>query len=82
MITLKLREWNKISKLIKAEHAHKPSILMIREVTKRELGFTTRHHKQWNPGMSHYDEIMFLDFYNDAAETFFRLKYLNNDSMA
>jgi hypothetical protein len=41
---------------------------------RRELGFTTRLHQHWvNDGDlgSGYRITMYLDFYDDAAETFF-----------
>ncbi len=82
MIALKIREWNKISRIIKEENSHKPSIFLIRETMKRELGFTTRYHKQWDPGMNNFTETVFLDFYDDTVETFFRLKYITNDIVA
>ncbi len=75
MITLTDREWNKIRKQIKEEYAWKPSVLMIREVMKRELGFTTRYHKKWE-SQTGYIETIYLDFYDDASESWFRLKYL------
>ena len=48
---------------------------MIRDVMKRELGFTTRLHQDWDNGRG-YIETMYLDFYDEASETMFRLKYL------
>jgi hypothetical protein len=59
---------------------------------KRELGFTIRHHKglaewdkdQWEVMKSegfqnrhHYEMQVHLDFYNEAQQSFFMLKYLN-----
>jgi hypothetical protein len=79
MITLTEDEWTRIRKQLKAEYAWKPSVLLIRETMRRELGFTTRLHQHWvNDGDlgSGYRESVCLDFYNDAAETFFRMKYL------
>ena len=74
MITLTDREWRKIRDQIKIDYADKPSIWLMRSVMRRELGFTTRSHEDWNQGQ--YRTIMYLDFYDDAAETMFRLKYL------
>jgi len=76
MITLSKSEWITVSNKLKSDWAHKPSVLMIREVMKRELGFTTREHCFWNPGMSNYTELMYLDFYDEPSETMFRLRYL------
>lgn len=62
-------------------------------VCKRELGFTVRRHKglvphpvaEWEIMKSqgwdhryHYEDQVHLDFYNEAAQTWFVLKYLNN----
>jgi hypothetical protein len=78
MITLAPREWNKIRKQLKEEYAWKPSVLLIRETMKRELGFTTRYHQVYNE-QTGYIEHVCLDFYNDASESWFRLKYLNRE---
>jgi hypothetical protein len=80
-IRLTDEEWKKIRVQILEEFKLKPSVLMIRSVTRRELGFTTRYHREWVPapgydGYGQYEEFIFLDFYNDEQETFFRLKYL------
>jgi hypothetical protein len=60
---------------------------------KRELGFTIRHHQglvehgesEWQVMKSegwnhryHYESQVHLDFYNEAQQTWFVLKYLNN----
>jgi hypothetical protein len=79
MIALSEEEWTRIRKQIKAEYDWKPSVLLIRETMKRELGFTTRAHQHWvNDGDigSGYRITMYLDFYDDTIETFFRMKYL------
>ena len=69
-------EWEQLKLKLVKEHELKPSVFMIREVMKRELGFTTRMLRQWDPGMVNYQEHVLLDFWNDEKETFFRLKYL------
>jgi hypothetical protein len=76
MITLSAREWTQIRKRLKREYEWKPSIFMIREVMKRELGFTTRYHRVYKE-QTGYVETIYLDFYNDSSESWFRLKYLN-----
>jgi hypothetical protein len=48
---------------------------MIREVMKRELGFTTRYHRTYTEQRGS-EEVVYLDFYDDPSETLFRLKYL------
>ena len=69
-------EWVQLKLKMTKDQELKPSVFMIREVMKRELGFTTRMHRQWDPGMVNYQEHVLLDFWNDEKETFFRLKYL------
>jgi hypothetical protein len=82
MITLTEAEWAEIHQQLAQEHP--PSWLLIRESMKRNLGFTVRRHHQWihhkpsegkhSPG--YYRDEVCLDFFNEAQETFFRLKYL------
>ena len=60
---------------------------------RRELGFTIRNHKglvehdesEWQVMKSegwdhryHYESQVHLDFYNEAQQSWFVLKYLNN----
>lgn len=78
MIKLTLTEWNAIRARLVQEYP--PSVIIIRKVMKRELGFTVRRHTTWleqsgHEGFYPKDDI-YLDFYNDNQETFFRLKYL------
>ena len=83
-IKLTAKEWQKIRQQLAKEYEFKPSVIIMRDVMKRELGFVTRYHREWVPedGVGQYDgygiweEFIFLDFYNDEKETFFRLKYL------
>ena len=75
-IQFTLKEWTQLKLKIAKDHELKPSVFMIREVMMRELGFTTRVHLQFDPGMVNYQEHVVLDFWNDEKETFFRLKYL------
>ena len=80
-IKLTDKEWKKIRVQLQEEYNWKPSVFMIREVMRRELGFTTRYHREWVPdhgydGYGRYEDLIFLDFFNDEQETFFRLKYL------
>lgn len=74
MITLSEKQWGKIYKLIAKEYP--PSYLLIREVQKRELGFTSRRHRYWDINSGYWKEEINLDFFDDAKETWFRLKYL------
>ena len=74
MIKLTETEWAKIHASIAQEYP--PSFLLIRDVMRRELGFTSRRHTEWGEGLVHYNTVIYLDFYDDAQETWFRLKYL------
>jgi len=83
-------EWEPIQYQLGLDYGTK---IMLSWVCKRELGFTVRRHKGleehpkeiWevmkNEGWHHrgyYQEQIHLDFYNEAAQTWFVLKYLNN----
>jgi hypothetical protein len=76
MIELKIREWEELELRLTVEYGR--SIILIRDRTKRELGFTPRTHHEWVPKMEggYYRDYVCLDFYNDAQESWFRLKYL------
>lgn len=75
MLSLTASEWKNIRRQLKEEYNWKPSVFMIREVMKRELGFTVRFHSVYEE-QTGYVEFIYLDFYDDAKETWFRLKYL------
>ena len=82
MITLTEAEWATLRERLAQEHP--ASWLLIRESMKRNLGFTVRNHHRWihhkpsegkmSPG--YYKDEVCLDFFDEAKETFFRLKYL------
>jgi len=83
-IRLTTSQWHQIRQLIREEYPTRDSVLIIRSVMRRELGFTTRLHREWIPedgagqydGYGNYQESIYLDFVDDIKETFFRLKYL------
>lgn len=75
MITLKVKEWLRIRKQLSVDYAHQPSIFLIRDTMRRELGFTPRFHRTYTEQRG-TEETVYLDFYDDPAETMFRLKYL------
>lgn len=52
------------------------STVLIRDKMKSELGFVDREHRWYDYDCAEYRSIIMLDFYNDTAETMFRLKYL------
>jgi hypothetical protein len=75
MITLTVKEWTRIRKQLRVDYAWKPSIFMIRDTMRRELGFLPRYHRVYDEHTG-YTETVYLDFYDDPTETMFRLKYL------
>lgn len=60
------------------------STVLIRDRMRRELGFTVREHNEYQRISNQHNSFDYathtcticLDFYDDAAETMFRLKYL------
>jgi hypothetical protein len=89
IVFYKPHEWTELAERLKDEYG--PSI-MISFTCKRKLGFTVRHHKglvphdtvQWaqmkKEGWTHryhYEDQVHLDFYSEAQQTWFMLKYLN-----
>jgi hypothetical protein len=85
MITLTEDEWSPIYNRIAREYP--ASYLLNREVQRRELGFNVRRHKEWHHREDlHLKDVGYrvkyqtssicLDFYDDAKETWFRMKYL------
>ena len=47
---------------------------------KRELGFTVRKRDVWlGSGLIYTTTTVYLDFFDDAKETWFALKYLNRE---
>ena len=86
----KPKDWEPIQYQLGLDYGTK---IMLSWVCKRELGFTIRRHKGleehpkeiWEVMKSegwdhryHYQEQIHLDFYNEAQQTCFVLKYLNN----
>jgi len=90
MIKLQPAEWEDILDKIKVEYETTPSVYMIRSTMRRVLGFTVREHQRWTPvvpaisgpvdivvrNMGYMSLEICLDFYDDAQETLFRLKYI------
>ena len=86
-----VREFEELHHRLFEEHGRATMLVSWR--MKRELGFTIRHHKglvehgesEWQIMKSegwnhryHYEDQVHLDFYNEAQQSFFVLKYLNN----
>lgn len=79
-------EWEYLREQIKKDFG--PTIFAISWRTKRDLGFTVRHHqglKQWDfnnefkdhSGRYYYTPQVHLDFYSESTMSWFILKYLN-----
>ena len=84
-IVLRHREWDRIFAKIKEEYAATPSVYLMRNKMKEQLGFTVREHANYNEQDVEYDlnndwrdyrSQIHIDFYSEAARTMFVLKYL------
>lgn len=84
-IRLEVNEWRLIRERIWQDYP--PSYTLMSSVTRRELGFTVRNHKEYadsedeliydqHGNWSPYRTVICLDFYDDVKETYFRVKYL------
>jgi hypothetical protein len=67
-------------------------VIRMRHIMRRELGFTARDHRGLEPNRKadptlllttweyhqgyHYEQQVHLDFYNEASQSWFILKYL------
>ncbi len=74
-IALTPMEWSNVYNKLAKRYEHKPSVILIREKMKAELGFTVRLHREYFEQRG-YVETVFLDFYSDEAATLFRMTYL------
>lgn len=77
MITLTPMEWNTIQDQLLDDWPR--SHIILRSVMKRELGFTVRKRDVWQGSGKEYATTVYLDFFDDAKETWFALKYLNRE---
>ena len=81
----KPQQWDEIWTRLVAEHGAKIAISF---VMRRDLGFSVRRHRalvpndpvpepriEWSSNM-HYEDHVHLDFYSDAAQSWFQLRYL------
>lgn len=73
-IVLAHKEWLKIRPRIDADYGRVTTLVSWK--LKETLGFTVRHHRGNNPINGHWVDDTRLDFVNEDAATFFRLKYL------
>jgi hypothetical protein len=84
MIKLDPDQWQKIHHRLVREHP--PSVMLIRSRMREVLGFTVRNHSEWveqgkNANGRAYGQTLdwfCLDFYNDAMESWFHLKYMHD----
>ena len=75
-------EWSDIYAMILRDYGMS---MAIRPKLKRELGFTYRYHQGLEPNehprkdgpIFHYEDQVHLDFFNEQAQSWFQLKYLN-----
>lgn len=85
----KLHEWEDVRRRLVAEYGVS---IMISWKMKRNLGFTIRYHKGLAPHsidneliiddpkwQYHYEQQVHLDFFNESTQSWFQLKYLNNE---
>ena len=73
MITLSMQEWIIVRENIIAKHGQ--STGLVREKMRRELGFCPRFAEARYVKNTYVIEVH-LDFFDDAAETMFRLQWL------
>jgi hypothetical protein len=84
MIKLRPEHWQEIHKRLTDEYP--ASVLLIRSRMREVLGFTVRNHSEWveqgkNANGRAYGQTQdwfCLDFYNDAMESWFHLKYMHD----
>ncbi len=79
----KPRQWEEIWTRLVAEHGEKIAISF---VVRRELGFSVRRHRALVPNdpqhsykdgpSMHYEDHIHIDFFSDAAQSWFQLRYL------
>ena len=79
VIELTEPQWETLARRLHEDHQHQPSVMLIRSRMRRVLGFTVRRHERWHDrqvlGLARCEEVICLDFFDAAMETWFRLKY-------
>ena len=73
-IVLTNSEWNKLRPRIDADYGNTTTMISWR--CQDTLGFTIRRHRGFDLTTRRYEEDTRLDFVDEAAATFFRMKYL------
>ena len=82
MLTLTPREWARVFEKIRTEYVSRGSTISIYDSMKQDLRFTPRHHQHWvkgSDGVGRFESMICLDFYDDAVQSYFLLKYMNRD---
>jgi hypothetical protein len=75
-IELNHKEWEQLQNKLVAELGARARISW---VLKREFGFTVREHSRWDNTNKDWQDrrsVICIDFYDEAAKTWFALKYL------
>jgi hypothetical protein len=74
-LVLEQDQWARIHNSIAKDYP--PSVLLIRPVMRKILGFTVRRHREWVPKMDggYYSDQIHLDFYDEPKRLMFLLKY-------
>ena len=81
VIELTEPQWETLARRLREDYQHQPSVMLIRSRMREVLGFTTRQHERWHERsdtdrrMAWCEHVVFLDFFDGAMETWFRLKY-------
>ena len=73
-IVLQNSEWTKLRPRIDDDYGRITTMISWR--LKETLGFTVRSHRGFDLTTRRYEEDTRLDFVDEAAATFFRMKYL------
>lgn len=81
IIFRKKGDWSDIYALILRDYGMG---MAVRTRLRREMGFTYRNHQEWivfdmtgDRERKYCEEQVHLDFYSEAAQSWFQLKYLN-----
>lgn len=69
---LSVKQWHLLRTRLSNDYS--PSVTMVRWKMKEKLGFTPRDHKVWDK-QSGFNQVVFLDWFDEAKRTMFMLKY-------
>ena len=71
-INLSSEQWRRLEQRLRQDHPR--SVMLIRSVMRRELGFTVRRHREFDSDF-YAREVIVLDFYDPRQMTWFILRY-------